>query len=38
MRPVCYQAVPAGLLPEELQDKNPLGLAWVVDGFMTPAS
>jgi len=32
LRPVCYQDVPAGLLPEALRDDNPLGLARVVDG------
>jgi 2,5-dioxopentanoate dehydrogenase len=32
LRPVCYQDVPAELLPVELQDENPLGLARVVDG------
>lgn len=32
LRPVCYQDVPADLLPVELQDANPLGLARVVDG------
>ncbi len=32
LRPVCYQDVPAALLPEELKDGNPLGLARVVDG------
>jgi NADP-dependent aldehyde dehydrogenase len=32
VRPVCYQDVPAELLPVELQDENPLGLVRVVDG------
>lgn len=32
VRPVCYQDVPAELLPVELQDANPLGLVRVVDG------
>jgi NADP-dependent aldehyde dehydrogenase len=32
VRPVCYQAVPAELLPACLSDSNPLGLARVVDG------
>jgi len=32
LRPVCYQDVPAGLLPEALQDGNPLGLVRLVDG------
>jgi NADP-dependent aldehyde dehydrogenase len=32
LRPVCYQEVPAALLPEALRDDNPLGLARLVDG------
>ena len=32
LRPVCYQDVPAGLLPQALQDGNPLGLVRLVDG------
>jgi NADP-dependent aldehyde dehydrogenase len=32
LRPVCYQDVPAELLPEALRDGNPLGLARTVDG------
>lgn len=32
LRPVCYQEVPADLLPACLSDSNPLGLARVVDG------
>jgi NADP-dependent aldehyde dehydrogenase len=32
LRPVCYQDVPAELLPDALRDDNPLGLARVVDG------
>jgi len=32
LRPVCYQDVPAELLPEELRDANPLGLARLIDG------
>ena len=32
LRPVCYQDVPAELLPEALKDENPLGLARMVDG------
>lgn len=32
LRPVCYQNFPAGLLPEELRDANPLGLRGRVDG------
>ena len=37
LRPVCYQAVPAELLPEALRDDNPLGLARVVDGVLKTA-
>ena len=32
LRPVCYQDLPAYLLPTELQDGNPSGLWRVVDG------
>ena len=32
LRPVCYQDLPAGLLPEALQDGNPLGVSRLVDG------
>jgi alpha-ketoglutaric semialdehyde dehydrogenase len=32
LRPVCYQDVPAALLPEALRDENPLNLARMVDG------
>jgi len=35
LRPVCYQDVPLDLLPEELRDGNPLGLARVVDGTLS---
>ena len=34
LRPVCYQDVPAGLLPDALQDANPLGLTRLVDGAL----
>ncbi|MCS0580010.1 aldehyde dehydrogenase (NADP(+)) [Massilia pinisoli] len=34
LRPVCYQDVPAELLPEALRDENPLGLARMVDGTL----
>jgi NADP-dependent aldehyde dehydrogenase len=37
LRPVCYQDVPAELLPQELRDDNPLGLARVIDGQLTVA-
>jgi NADP-dependent aldehyde dehydrogenase len=32
LRPVCYQDLPAELLPDALRDDNPLGLARIVDG------
>ncbi|MCK0754272.1 aldehyde dehydrogenase (NADP(+)) [Chromohalobacter japonicus] len=32
LRPVCYQALPEGLLPEPLKPGNPLGLKRLVDG------
>ena len=32
LRPVCYQDVPAGLLPSALQNGNPLGLWRLTDG------
>ncbi|HXE09644.1 MAG TPA: aldehyde dehydrogenase (NADP(+)) [Acidobacteriaceae bacterium] len=32
LRPVCYQDLPADLLPESLQDGNPLGLWRLVEG------
>ena len=31
-RPVCYQAFPAALLPDELKDGNPLGIWRLVNG------
>jgi len=34
-RPVCYQGFPDQALPEELKDKNPLGIWRMVDGQMT---
>jgi alpha-ketoglutaric semialdehyde dehydrogenase len=34
-RPVCYQDFPEGLLPAELQNRNPLGLWRMVDGELT---
>jgi NADP-dependent aldehyde dehydrogenase len=37
LRPVCYQDVPAELLPEALRDENPLGLARMVDGTLKVA-
>ncbi len=35
LRPVCYQDMPAALLPPELQQDNPLGLTRLLEG--TPA-
>ena len=32
LRPVCYQDLPAELLPQALQDANPLNLRRLVDG------
>ncbi|MDQ7729063.1 aldehyde dehydrogenase (NADP(+)) [Halomonas sp. SpR8] len=32
LRPVCYQDLPAGLLPEALQDGNPFSVSRLVDG------
>ncbi|MBL1376342.1 aldehyde dehydrogenase (NADP(+)) [Zobellella iuensis] len=32
LRPVCYQDLPAALLPAELRDDNPLGLRRLLDG------
>jgi len=37
LRPVCYQDVPAELLPEALRDDNPLKLARIVDGELRGA-
>ncbi len=34
-RPLCFQDVPAALLPEELRDENPRGLLRLVDGRPT---
>lgn len=34
LRPVCYQNVPANLLPDALRDDNPLGLARLQDGIL----
>lgn len=35
LRPVCFQNFPDALLPEALQNANPLGLLRLVDGVMT---
>lgn len=32
LRPVCYQALPEGLLPEAIRDGNPCGISRLVDG------
>lgn len=37
VRPVCYQNVPDGLLPEALQNKNPLGIWRQIEGEWTKA-
>jgi len=37
LRPVCYQDFPAGLLPESLQDENPLNLWRLVEGKLQQA-
>jgi NADP-dependent aldehyde dehydrogenase len=34
LRPVCYQDLPAALLPEALRDGNPLGLWRRIDGVL----
>ena len=34
LRPVCYQDLPAALLPVALQDDNPLGLWRRLDGAL----
>jgi alpha-ketoglutaric semialdehyde dehydrogenase len=34
LRPVCYQNFPEATLPDELKEKNPLGLWRLVDGKM----
>jgi 2,5-dioxopentanoate dehydrogenase len=37
LRPVCYQDVPADLLPDALRDENPLGLVRLVNGELKQA-
>ncbi|MEH6641224.1 aldehyde dehydrogenase (NADP(+)) [Vreelandella glaciei] len=32
LRPVCYQALPEGLMPEAIRDGNPAGVSRLVDG------
>jgi NADP-dependent aldehyde dehydrogenase len=34
LRPVCYQDLPAALLPDALQDGNPLHLWRLIDGSL----
>jgi NADP-dependent aldehyde dehydrogenase len=34
-RPVCYQDLPSGALPDELKNENPLGVWRMVDGQFT---
>jgi NADP-dependent aldehyde dehydrogenase len=36
-RPVCFQNFPQAMLPPELQDANPLGIARLHDGNLEPA-
>jgi NADP-dependent aldehyde dehydrogenase len=38
LRPVCYQNFPDALLPQALQNRNPLGLARLVNGEKTTAA
>ena len=38
LRPVCYQDLPAALLPEALRDGNPLQIPWRVDGKLAGGS
>jgi 2,5-dioxopentanoate dehydrogenase len=35
LRPVCYQDIPAALLPQELQDENAKGLWRLKNGTLT---
>ncbi|NQD91728.1 aldehyde dehydrogenase (NADP(+)) [Pseudomonas sp. CrR25] len=35
LRPICYQNYPDALLPEALQNANPLGISRLVDGEVT---
>ena len=37
-RPVCFQNFPQAMLPPELQDANPLGIARLRDGELEPAT
>jgi len=37
LRPVCYQDLPDALLPDGVKRANPLSIARMVDGVLTPA-
>ncbi|MNV46656.1 Alpha-ketoglutaric semialdehyde dehydrogenase [compost metagenome] len=38
LRPVCFQNYPDGLLPEALQNANPLGIRRLVDGEVSASA
>ena len=38
LRPVCFQNYPDALLPEALQDANPLGIRRLVDGEVSQSA
>jgi NADP-dependent aldehyde dehydrogenase len=38
LRPVCFQNYPDALLPEALQDSNPLGIRRLVDGEVSASA
>lgn len=38
VRPICYQNFPDNLLPQELQNANPLGIMRLIDGQLTRES
>jgi NADP-dependent aldehyde dehydrogenase len=38
LRPVCFQNYPDALLPEALQDANPLGIRRLVDGEVSDSA
>ena len=35
-RPICFQGVPDAALPDEIQERNPLGIDRLVDGKLIP--
>lgn len=37
VRPICYQDMPQNLLPDELQNTNPLGISRLVNGVLSKA-